>query len=131
MLRISGEGSAVARVLALVDDLFFGAKLLETAQRLQVPLGLVRSPDEAIASARAGRPGLIILDLNAQGCQPLETLRRLKAEADIADIPTLGFFSHVQQELKSAAAEAGCDRILPRSAFSATLPDILRQHTTP
>ena len=121
----------MARVLAVVDDLFFGAKILETAQRLQVPLGLVRSPDEAIAAARAARPGLIILDLNAQGCQPLETLRRLKAEADLADIPTLGFFSHVQQELKAAAAEAGCNRILPRSAFTATLPEILGKHATP
>jgi CheY-like chemotaxis protein len=128
-LRNDG-GSAVAGVLAVVDDLFFGSKLLETAQRLRVPLGLVRSPDETIASARSARPGLIILDLNAEGCHPLEILRRLKADADLATIPTLGFLSHVQQDLKAPAAEAGCDRVLPRSAFSTRLPDILRQHAS-
>jgi len=121
----------VGRVLAAVEDLFFGAKILETAQRLQVPLGLARTPDELITAARADRPALIILDLNAQACRPLETLRQLKADPDLRDIPTLGFFSHVQHDLKVAAAEAGCDRILPRSAFAATLPEILRAHTTP
>ena len=121
----------MARVLAAVEDLFFGAKILETAQRLQVPLGLVRSPDDLLTAARAERPALIIFDLNAQACQPLDTLRRLQADPDLQDIPTLGFFSHVQHDLKVAAAEAGCDRILPRSAFTATLPDLLRQHATP
>lgn len=120
----------MARVLAAVDDLFFGAKILETAQRLQVPLGLARSPDELLTAARADRPALIIFDLNAQGCQPLETLRLLKADPDLRDIPTLGFFSHVQQDLKAAAVEAACDRILPRSAFAATLPEILRSHAS-
>mgnify|MGYP000430470256 CR=1 FL=1 len=56
----------MARVLAVIEDLFFGAKILETAQRLQVPLGLVRSPVELIAAARADRPALIIFDLNAE-----------------------------------------------------------------
>jgi DNA-binding NarL/FixJ family response regulator len=121
----------VARVLAAVEDLFFGAKILETAQRLQVPLGLVCSADALLAAARADRPALIIFDLNAQSCRPLDTLRRLQAAPDLGDIPTLGFFSHVQHDLKVAAAEAGCDRILPRSAFTATLPEILREHAAP
>jgi CheY-like chemotaxis protein len=121
----------VARVLAAIEDLFFGAKILETAQRLQVPLGLVRSPVELIAAARADRPALIIFDLNAEACRPLEALRQLRADPDLRDIPTLGFFSHVQHDLKTAAAEAGCDRVLPRSAFTATLPDILHPHTLP
>jgi CheY-like chemotaxis protein len=121
----------VAGVLAVVDELFFGAKILETAQRLQVPLGLIQSAGELLSAARAVRPALIIFDLNAQACRPLETLRQLKADPDLRDIPTLGFFSHVQHDLKVAAAEAGCDRILPRSAFTATLPEILRAHSDP
>jgi hypothetical protein len=43
----------------------------------------------------------------------------------------LGFYSHVQHELKLAAVEAGCDRILARSAFTAQLPDILRPYAIP
>jgi CheY-like chemotaxis protein len=119
------EGN-MTRVLAAVEDMFFAAKILETAQRLDVSLGQVRSPDEVIAAARADRPALIIFDLNAQACQPLDALRLLKADPDLSDIPTLGFFSHVQHHLKVAAAEAGCDRILARSAFTVELPTILR-----
>jgi PleD family two-component response regulator len=118
----------MAGVIAAVDDLFFAAKIQETAQRLNIPLRLVRSPEDLAAHARASRPALVIFDLNATGCRPLDAIRQLKADADLQSIPTLGFFSHVQQELKAAAAEAGCDRIVARSALTAELPEILRRH---
>ena len=118
-------------VLAVVDDLFFGAKLLETAKRLNVSLCLVRSPEELEAQARACRPALLIFDLNAEGCQPLQAIRRVKANPELKDTPALGFVSHVQQDLKAAAAAAGCDRIMARSAFTAQLPDILRPYASP
>jgi len=34
----------------------------------------------------------------------------------------------VQGELKQKAQEAGCDTVLPRSAFSQSLPQILRRY---
>ncbi|MEK6718261.1 MAG: response regulator [candidate division NC10 bacterium] len=117
-------------VIAAVDDLFFWAKILETAERLNVPLALVRSPGELLEKARAFRPALVIVDLNAEGCRPLEALRQVKADPELKDTPVLGFYSHVQHELKASAAEAGCDRILARSAFTAQLPDILRPYAT-
>ncbi|HYL82251.1 MAG TPA: hypothetical protein VEU07_15650 [Candidatus Acidoferrum sp.] len=117
-------------VIAAVDDLFFGAKIQETAQRLDIPLRLVRTPEELAVQARLSRPALVIFDLNATGCRPLEAIRQLKADPDLRETPTLGFFSHVQQELKAAATEAGCDRIVARSALTTALPEILRQHAT-
>ena len=115
-------------VIAAVDDLFFWAKILETAQRLNVPLALVRSPEELAEKARATHPALVIFDLNAEGCRPVEAIRQVKADPDLQGTIALGFFSHVQHELKIAAAEAGCDRILARSAFTAQLPEILRPY---
>lgn len=120
----------MARVLAAVEDLFFGAKILETAERLGVRLALVRSREELAEELRVDRPGLVIFDLNAEGCRPLEAICRLKADPDLKDITTLGFFSHVQHDLKIAATEAGCDRIMTRSAFTTRLPEILRQYAT-
>jgi CheY-like chemotaxis protein len=70
----------------------------------------------------------VIFDLNSLGCRPLEAIRRLKADPALKETAVLGFLSHVQHDLKAAAAEAGCDRILPRSAFTAELPDILRPY---
>lgn len=118
----------MAGVIAVVEDLFFGARLLETAQRFQMALRLVRSPEELVAQARTDRPALVILDLNAEGCRPLEAIRQLRADPDLRDARLLGFFSHVQRDLRAAAEAAGCDEVLPRSAFTAELPEILRRH---
>jgi hypothetical protein len=41
-------------------------------------------------------------------------------------VPVVGFFAHVQTELMQRARAAGFDEVLPRSAFVARLPDILR-----
>lgn len=49
----------MVRVLAAVDDLFFGAKIAETAGRLNVPLVLARSPEELEEKLRAFRPGTL------------------------------------------------------------------------
>jgi hypothetical protein len=43
----------------------------------------------------------------------------------------IGFLSHVQGDLKLKAHEAGCDMVLPRSAFSQNLPQLLRRHGGP
>lgn len=120
----------VARVLAATDDLFFGARIVETARQLGVPLLLVGSPEGLMEKARADRPGLLIFDLNAERCRPLEAIRQVKADPDLRGVAILGFFSHVQTDLKQAAAQAGCDRIVARSAFTAELPEILRPYAT-
>ncbi len=118
-------------VIAVVEDLFFGARLVETARQLDVPLRLVQSATDLLAQVRASRPNLVILDLDAAAGRPLDALRELKADAELAAIPVLGFLSHVHRDLKGLAAEAGCDRILPRSAFTAELPEILRRSGPP
>lgn len=38
----------------------------------------------------------------------------------------MGFLSHPQGDLKVKAPEAGCDTVIPRSAFSQNLPNLLR-----
>ncbi len=121
----------MAGVIAAVEDLFFGTRLAETARQLEVPLRLVRSATELVADARTSRPDLIILDLDASSCRPLDALGDLKADPDLAAIPVLGFFSHVHGDIRRAAKAAGCDRLLPRSTFTAELPEILRRAGRP
>jgi len=117
----------VSGIVAAVDDLFFGAKLRETARCLDVWLVLASAPDEVAALVRERRPALLIVDLQADACRPLETIRHIKADPDLRATRVLGYYSHVRDDLRAAAAEAGCDEVLPRSAFSARLPDIVRR----
>jgi CheY-like chemotaxis protein len=119
----------VAGVVAVLDDLFFGAKLQETARRLQVPLILLRAPQDVPTTVRQQRPALLIVDLQSETCAPLEVIRGIKTDPDLRATPVLGYASHVRGDLMTAAADAGCDEVLPRSAFSARLPDILRRWT--
>jgi CheY-like chemotaxis protein len=115
----------VPGVIAAVEDLFFGAKIGETAARLNVPLVLVCSFKDLEEKLRGDKPALVILDLNAEECRPLDAIRRVRADPSLKHTDLLGFFSHVQHDLKVAAVEGGCERVMTRSAFTVKLPEIL------
>jgi hypothetical protein len=40
----------------------------------------------------------------------------------------VGFLNHLQGDLKLKAVEVGCDTVMPRSAFSQSLPNLLRRY---
>jgi PleD family two-component response regulator len=113
------------RIIAAVDDMFFAAKIRETAQTLGVEVQFARTIDAAIEKAHAETTTLIIADLQAQACDPFALAERLKSDETLRAIPLLGFFSHVQTALQQRAEQAGYDRIVPRSYFSKNLPLIL------
>jgi len=110
-------------VVALVDDLFFQAKLTETARLAGVNVELVAT-GEALLAAAADHPRLVLVDLNARQA-PFEAIERLCNSGNAPRV--IGFFSHVQTDLAERARSAGCTQVLPRSKFTANLADILRQ----
>jgi CheY-like chemotaxis protein len=112
-------------VIAVVDDLFFASKIRGTAEQLGVTSSFPRRIDSLIEAALRDQPALIICDLHATRIDPIELARLLKTDERLRSIPLLGFFSHVQTELQQQAEQAGFDRVIPRSAFTKHLPDIL------
>jgi PleD family two-component response regulator len=112
-------------VIAVVDDMFFASKIRAVAEHLGLNVRFARSVDEALEAARTEAPSLIIADLHAQKCDPFNLAEQLKMDETLRAVPLLGFFSHVQTELQQRAQQAGYDRIMPRSAFSKNLPEIL------
>lgn len=114
----------MAQVLALVDDLFFQAKLLETAKQLGVELRACATPDALIAEAAISAPRLVVVDLNAR-TRPLEAVARMHKTAPA--IPLIAFLSHVQVDLAEQARAAGCANVMPRSKFTKELATILAQ----
>jgi CheY-like chemotaxis protein len=117
-------------IIAVVDDLFFASKIRGTAEELGVTASFVRNIDAVIEAARRGQPSLIICDLHSQRVDPAELAKQLKADEQLRTIPLLGFFSHVQSELQHQAEAAGFDRVMPRSAFSKNLSQILSGNKT-
>jgi len=121
---------APTRIYAFVDDLFFLAKITETARKLGVKVEFVKTEKdvfERMGEEGNDKPSLIIVDLNNLNAKPLTVIPKLKSKLK-KDTNILGFVSHVQGELKLKATEAGCDVVLPRSAFSQNLAQLLRRH---
>jgi PleD family two-component response regulator len=117
------------RVLAAVEDLLFRSKISETASTLGIEAAFPRSPKKLLETLRKTPPDLLILDLNSARFEPLALLQTVKSEEATRDVPTVGFLSHVQKDLAVAAREAGCDRVVARSAFTRDLPRILAGRT--
>lgn len=113
------------RVMAAVEDLMFKSKISETASTLGVEASFPRSPQKLLDAARTSPPDLLILDLASPRFEPLELLRTLASDAELSGIPTVGFLPHVEKDLARAAREAGCDRIMARSAFTRELPQVV------
>ena len=108
-----------------MDDLFFASKIRGAAEQLGTRVQFVRSIADAVVKGRDLEPALIIADLNASCCDALELARTLKTDDSLANVPLLGFFSHVQTELQQAAIAAGYDQVMPRSAFTKNLAQLL------
>lgn len=117
-------------VIVVVDDLFFLAKIQQTAKQVGAEVRTVRAAEFRPESLAQEKPVLVIFDLNAQSANAVELIRRMKADQELKLVPVVSFLSHVQVELQRAAQEAGADQVLPRSKFTAQLPELLRPHPT-
>jgi CheY-like chemotaxis protein len=113
------------RVLAAVEDLLFRSKISETAQAVGVEAAFPRNPRKLLEELRASPPDLLVLDLNSSRFEPMELLRIVSSDDALREVSTVGFLSHVQGDLALAAREAGCDRVMARSAFVEHLPRIV------
>jgi DNA-binding NarL/FixJ family response regulator len=116
----------MADAIILIEDLFFQAKLHETAKLTGVTLETVTTGEQLLKSAAANPAALIIVDLNArQG--PMDALEQLgKQGASGNPRRVIAFLSHVQTDLAERARAAGCEEVMPRSKFTQNLAAILR-----
>src|ERR1700733_3548370 len=117
--------NAPTKIFFFIEDLFFIAKIQETARKLGVKVAFVKNEKDAIAALTSGEeedlPGLIVFDLNNANAKPLTLIPKLKAKLK-RSTSIIGFLSHLQGDLKAKAVEAGCDTVMPRAAFSQNLP---------
>jgi hypothetical protein len=104
----------MARVALLCPDLLFGSKVegaLRAAGHEVVP---VADP------AAAGDAELLVVDLTAEASERIEAVR-----AAPGGPPTLAFYSHVEQDVRRAADEAGFTRVVPRSRMAREGPALV------
>src|SRR5262249_9093040 len=107
-------------------DLMFASRVQGAAARRGIGLDVAMSTSAALEKGSAAAPYLAIIDL---------TLPKLDIERTVADLhATFGsqltivaFGPHVQHEHLAAAENAGCDRVLTRGQFNATMDAVLAE----
>jgi len=122
---------APTRIFCFIDDLFFLAKIQESARKLGVKVEFVKGDKEVVTRLcdlpEGERPRLLVFDLNNANAKPMTLIPKFKTKFKKAT-SIIGFLSHLQGDLKMKATEAGCDTVMPRSAFSQSLPNLLRRY---
>lgn len=103
----------MARIAAVAADLLLGSKVeaMLSAAGHEVTL----SP--ALAEAELDEAELVVADLDTESPETLAGL----------GIPVLGYYSHVDVEIKRAADAAGVDLAIPRSRMARELPQLVDQ----
>jgi hypothetical protein len=109
---------ASTQVVAVVKDLFFVARIRETARLAGVPLAFARSPEELTASP--GQPRLVLLDLTG-GFDYEAIFRAAEARA----LPVLAFTTHALAG-HTKPWHARCARVVTKETLTAELPELLR-----
>lgn len=116
------ENDPKIEVVVLIRDLIFETKIKSTAQSLGVGLAVARGLDELTKWLSGDSVRLVIIDLNTAGPAALDAIQAAKEREGVR---VLGFVSHVDADLADLAKQAGADQVLPRSRFSANLPELL------
>jgi len=123
--------NAPTRIFCFIEDLFFLAKIQETARKLGVKVEFVKGDKDAVAriydAPETEKPSLLVFDLNNLNAKPMALIPKFKTKFK-KSVSIIGFLNHLQGDLKMKAVEAGCDVVMPRSAFSQSLPSLLRRY---
>lgn len=113
-------------ILAFITDLFFQAKVGETAKQLGANLQIVTSLYKFIPALQKG-PTMVVIDLEAEGISGSALISQVKNTN--GQIPVLAFATHKRADLLESAQRAGADEALPRSKFSKQLPKLIDKYS--
>ncbi|MDZ4684154.1 MAG: hypothetical protein SH850_03640 [Planctomycetaceae bacterium] len=109
-------------IVLITRDVFFASKITGTAALLGLKTVTVSGSDQVAEVVTGSEISGLILDLGS-GVSPEQAMQSLPVESRER---TIAFGAHVDTEALAAAAQAGFHTVLPRSRFSAELPQLLR-----
>lgn len=106
----------MARVALLCPDLLFGSKLQGALEAAGHEVTLLDAEDAA--RAEVWRSDLLVVDLSGEDYDGAVLVDSMKMGRELEGVPTLGFYAHVDQEVRRRAEAAGFDRVVPRSRMA-------------
>ena len=106
----------MARIALLCPDLLFGSRL-EGALRA-AGHDVERYDGEDMARAAAPHSDALLVDLTADEFDGAVLVESMHMGRELEGVATIGFYSHVDQETRRRAEEAGFDVVVPRSRMA-------------
>jgi CheY-like chemotaxis protein len=106
----------MARVAALIPDLLFGSKVQSSLQAAGHEVDLITT--EVEAWDEVGGIDLLVVDLTSPDIDGVELFETLATGGELHEVRSLGFFAHVQPEVRERALQAGFDVVVPRSRMA-------------
>ncbi|MGZ6673193.1 MAG: hypothetical protein ACXVFM_12660 [Solirubrobacteraceae bacterium] len=106
----------MARVAALIPDLLFGSKVQSALQSAGHEVDLITG--ELEAWDEVGGIDLLVVDLTSPDIDGVELFETLATGGELHEVRTLGFFAHVEPEVRERALQAGFDLVVPRSRMA-------------
>lgn len=112
-------------VLLVSSDLFLGSRISGAVAAQGRSLDVAGSAAQALDRLQTGAYRLVLVDLETPGLK----IDDLVAAGAGDDGPTIiAYGPHVHEQRLEAARQAGCDEVLTRGKFDATLPQLLQRH---
>ena len=106
----------MARVAALIPDLLFGSKVQSALQTAGHEVDLITG--ELEAWDEVGGIDLLVVDLTSPDLDGVELFETLATGGELHGVRSLGFFAHVEPEVRERALQAGFDLVVPRSRMA-------------
>jgi hypothetical protein len=103
----------MARVVALSSDLLLGSRV----EAMLAAAGHEVTVSPSLGEAALDDVDLVVADLDGENPEALVGL----------GVPVIGYYSHVNVEVREAAEAAGVDLVVPRSRMSRELPQLAEQ----
>jgi hypothetical protein len=106
-------------VVAFVTDLFFSARIRETARAAGVACEIARIPADAVQKGAAAR--LVIVDMEVPGAPGVvQAIKQGQGQAVV-----VGYLHDANDAAIEAARTSGCDKVLSRGGLTKKLPELI------
>lgn len=117
-------GERSRKVLVVVNDLFFEAKIGEVLRALGAPFSVAKS-EEALAKRLAeAEARLAFVDMGGRGFDGARAIEAARA----AGARVVAFISHVDVEAGKKARALGAEEVLAKSELARRLSDLVRRY---
>ena len=120
--------AAMHRILVVEDDAGIRALLRTLLEAAHYRVSEAENGARALVEVRAGRPDLVIVDLETCEVEAFQVLKELRESADLKGVPVVGVVTQAKSMLKPEAEKAGCLRVYLKTEFGRVLPDLIARY---